>query len=289
MAIFGLSTRRKVALARIARAAVSGLRRMRGLTMQGEFTRNGLRWSLDLDEGIDFAIYLFGAFEPELVRCYTKLITPGSVVLDLGANIGAHTLPLARQTGPGGKVIAVEATSFAFAKLQRNSALNPGVRPQIVLHHALLASNGSSLRPEALHSSWPLTGNATTHPTLAGTLKPLGQARTVTLDSLLQEESIDKVDWIKIDVDGNELPVLKGGVNMLNKDRPSILMELAPYCHADTPGQFAELLTLLWDTGYQIRDLKSQKILPPDVHAVESFIPSQGSINVLATCQPGKR
>ena len=81
-------------------------------------SRQGLTWQLDLREGIDLSIYLLGRFEPSTVRCYTRLVNPGDVVLDVGANIGAHTLPLARLVGEAGRVIAFELTRYAFLKLQ---------------------------------------------------------------------------------------------------------------------------------------------------------------------------
>ena len=91
--------------------------------MQAEFKRGGLRWMLDLDEGIDFSIFLLGSFEPDAVRCFEKRIKPGDVVLDICANIGAHTLRLARLVGSSGRVLAFEPTIYAYAKLRSNLEL----------------------------------------------------------------------------------------------------------------------------------------------------------------------
>jgi tRNA G37 N-methylase Trm5 len=66
--------------------------------------RNGLVWELDLSEGIDLAIFLFGQFESATAKAIERLVRPGAIVLDIGANIGAHTLPLARLVGSEGKV-----------------------------------------------------------------------------------------------------------------------------------------------------------------------------------------
>ena len=57
-------------------------------------------WELDLREGIDFAIYLQGGFEPAALAGGVGVVKPGSVALDIGANIGSHTLPLAQIVGP---------------------------------------------------------------------------------------------------------------------------------------------------------------------------------------------
>jgi hypothetical protein len=118
-----LNTQRKIALACIANRFVKGGRRLLGMPMQAEFKRGGLRWMLDLDEGIDFSIFLLGSFEPDAVRCFEKRIKPGDVVLDIGANIGAHTLRLARLVGSSGRVLAFEPTIYAYAKLRSNLEL----------------------------------------------------------------------------------------------------------------------------------------------------------------------
>ena len=61
-----------------------------------------INWRLDLLEGID----LLGSFEPLTVRAYRGIVRPGDTVLDIGANVGAHTLPLAQLVGETCRVIA---------------------------------------------------------------------------------------------------------------------------------------------------------------------------------------
>ncbi len=94
--------------------------------------RRGVAWTLDLREGIDFSIWLLGAFELSTVRAYQRILRPGAIVLDIGANIGAHTLHLARAVGTEGKVWAIEPTDYAMGKLKTNIALNPELAPRIV-------------------------------------------------------------------------------------------------------------------------------------------------------------
>src|ERR1700730_18469952 len=109
-----LKTTHKIAIATIASKGVLFTRRLVGLGSTADVSRRGIRWRLDLREGIDFSIYLLGSFAPSTVRTYAGLVESGDVVLDIGANIGAHTLPLARLVGPAGRVVAFDPTPLPF-------------------------------------------------------------------------------------------------------------------------------------------------------------------------------
>jgi len=277
-----LSTRQKITIARLLNRSIRLGRSILRKPMQDEFTRNGLRWNLDLNEGIDLAIYLLGAFERDLVRCYEKLIKPGDTVLDIGANIGAHTLPLARAVGPTGRVVAIEATAYAIGKLRTNLALNPELQNRVTAVHSLLVATANDPGQSQIYSSWPLTDQGATHPVLSGALKDVGAARVCTVDQLVADTGISSVAWLKLDVDGHELSVLQGSAKMINDNRPSILMELAPYCYSDSPGRFEELVQWLYNAGYVFRVVGQRQPLPRDLKALMAAIPHEGSINILA-------
>ena len=85
------STQTKIKIAKPLFFIVSSIRRIFRLKNAGVFRRRGLNCNLDLSQGIDFAIFLQGSFDPETVRFYSKIIQPGDVVIDIGANIGQTT------------------------------------------------------------------------------------------------------------------------------------------------------------------------------------------------------
>ena len=91
-----LTTKTKIALAGLAYRAIAMSRGLVGKGKQVEVRRGGVRWCLDLNEGIDFSIYLLGAFEKSTAATLRSLVKPGDTVLDIGANVGAHTLGLAQ-------------------------------------------------------------------------------------------------------------------------------------------------------------------------------------------------
>ncbi|MGV8041914.1 MAG: FkbM family methyltransferase [Thermoanaerobaculaceae bacterium] len=280
-----MRTSTKIALARQAYLAVRLWRRLAGLPMEGRFERRGISWELDLKEGIDFSIFLLGRFEPAFARSYSRLLRPGDTVLDLGANVGAHALPFAALTGEGGRVVAVEATAYAYARLCRNLELNPAMKGRVHAHHALLVESADAPGMESIYARWPLDARRPVHPSHCGELEAVGGARRTTLDELVGREHLERVDWIKLDVDGNELTVLRGGLGTLDRHRPRLLVELSPSASAPGEGaRFLDMVGLLLARGYRFTRLPSCRALPASPERIASSIPDGASLNAL--CEP---
>jgi FkbM family methyltransferase len=281
-----LTTKTKVAAAGAAYRVMSLARSIVGKNRYVTLERGGLKWCLDLSEGIDFSIYLFGAFERSTVASLQKLAKPGDVIFDIGANIGAHTLGLARCAGPEGRVFAFEPTDFAFAKLKRNLALNPELELRTRSYQILLASDPGAALPAKIYSSWPLAGDEPVHPKHRGRLSTTSDALVDTVDGFVTREGIARLDLIKIDVDGNEYPVLKGAIRTLARFGPTLVMELSPYVHAEQNQSFAALIELLRDLGYSLQDASTWRSLPLRADDLERLIPDGAGINVIA--RPGE-
>lgn len=245
---------------------------------------SGIKYLLDLREGIDFYIYLFGAFEPEIVRAYSKLLSNGSIVLDIGANIGAHTLPLSSCVQPNGQIFAIEPTDFAFSKLKKNVVRNPSLSASIVLSQSMFVPSKEYKLSEFIYSSWPLSGGGTNlDPDHCGALKSTSGANVVTLDDYVELNGIARVDLIKLDVDGNELNVIKGGLSTLHSCKPFIIMEFAPFVFKNCMTTFDEIVDLLSGLGYVFYKLSDLKVLPSRPSELLHSIPFNCATNVLAT------
>jgi len=277
-----LTTKTKVSLAAVAYKFIAFGRSLAGKDNAATVRRGGLRWSLDLREGIDFSIYLLGAFERSTVSTLEKLVKPGDVVLDIGANIGAHTLGLARSVGQNGQVYAFEPADFAFAKLKRNLALNPELDSRTLARQILLSASVADPSQGQIYASWPLENDVSVHPKHRGRLVTAQKATVDTLDHFAESEGIGRLDLIKIDVDGHELPVLRGGLNLLKRFHPVLLMEMSPYVHAEENNSFASLVELLREAGYSLQHADTWAPLPLDVAELEALIPDGASINVIA-------
>ena len=280
--MFTIKTAQKIKIAQIVCSVVMSLRKIRGLKNQAIVKREGIWWDLDLTEGIDFSIYLLGGFEPKTLKLYKKIVKNGDIVLDIGANIGSHTLPLALNTGKNGMVFAIEPTEYAFKKLQKNINLNKDLASNIsVLQVMLVADENEPLKSD-IYSSWPLFHNGKKiHAEHKGQLMETKGAVAITLDQLVRQMQISKIDFIKLDVDGHEYSVLFGGKETMKTCTPKILMELAPYLYNPVPGQFEAILTLFSQLNYIMSDANTGENLPLDPEYLRKIIPVGGSKNVL--------
>ncbi|HEV8095574.1 MAG TPA: FkbM family methyltransferase [Burkholderiales bacterium] len=282
-----LDTPKKLALAKCISAVLRRSRRWAGLSDRVRLKRRGIHWDLDLAEGIDLSIYLLGAFEPRLVGAYRKLIRPGACILDIGANIGAHTLQFAKLVGDRGRVVAYEPTAYAFDKLQANLRLNPMLAQRVTAIQAMLVASADQTLAGGVVSSWPLDARARDGRHSLGAVRDTTGAVALTLDESLRRIGISAVDFIKIDVDGNELDVLRGGDSLMRGQRPTLFLELAPYEYRN-PGDFEAFLEILWRLDYGLRTGPESAALPRDARELRARIPALGSINVIASPSPAR-
>jgi FkbM family methyltransferase len=277
-----ISTKQKIRIARTAARLVTGVRRSLGAGKAADVRRGGLNWRLDLGESIDFAIYLLSAFERGTQRQYGQILKASDVALDIGANIGAHTLPIARCVGPLGRVHAFEPTAFAFAKLAANIARNPALGERITARQILLSDGGAAAPPAAIAASWPLDGGRGGHPLHGGREKTTQGAKAQTLDFYVARAGLERIDFIKLDVDGNECQVLRGWRETLRRFRPPIILELAPYVFSGGENSFEAFIELLRRAGYKLLRSPGGGALSLDAATLARAIPQGASINAWA-------
>lgn len=276
-----MKTSHKIGAARVIYHAVHAGRAFLGRTDRQIVVRNGVTYDLDLSQGIDFAIYLGGMFERNTALALSKLTKPSSLVLDIGANIGAHTLHLANLVGPSGRVMAFEPTDFAFRKLRSNLDLNPSLISRVEAFHCFLTASDEASVPSTIYSSWPLAEEAGLHAKHLGREMPTESAQARSLDSLLSERADRKVQLVKLDVDGFECDVLRGATSMLRDARPIFVMELAPYVLEERGASLDQLLSYFIPNGYVIYDERTQKRLPSAAKELQRMLGDGASMNVI--------
>jgi len=277
-----MKTTHKIGAARVLYHAVRAGRALLGHTDQAIVVRDDVAYDLDLSQGIDFAIFLGNIYERQTKAALRKLVPPGSLVLDIGANIGAHTLHLAQLVGPNGRVIAFEPTDFAFRKLTRNLELNPDLADRVTACECFLSGADADHVPSAIYSSWPLVREAGMHAKHLGHEMHTESARARSLDNILNELADRKVSLVKLDVDGFECDVLRGATVLIRDVRPIFVMELAPYLLEERGTSLDELLSYFVANGYRFYDERTVKALPMSARELHRMISDGESINAIA-------
>ena len=192
-------------------------------------TRNGLNYEIDFKEGVDLGIFFGIKNENNLYKITNYInINKRKVLVDIGANIGSITLPLA-QLYHLSNIISVEPTKYAYFKLKKNIDLNPDIKKRVTLHNIFISNKKKKIN--YVHSSWKFSSKSHKHIIHRGTLKQTSN-KTQSLYQYLQKTK-KKIDFIKIDVDGYEMEVLKSGQKIIKKHKPLIYFEFAPYLYKE--------------------------------------------------------
>jgi FkbM family methyltransferase len=192
-------------------------------------TRYGFRFKADLGDWLGQYVYLTGCYEPPTARVIAGLLNPGDTFIDVGANSGFFTLLASYRVGPGGHVLAFEPVPSMRSQLQANLSLN-GVTNVMIYDVALSNTVGECplhegpIGHKGLSSLRPLDNAATTY-----------SVKTMPLDNLVTSDV--GVKLIKIDVEGAEQLVIDGMRQILEQQRPSVVIEvtdkyLAPFGHS---------------------------------------------------------
>jgi FkbM family methyltransferase len=215
-------------------------RLVRGRRMHA--TIDGSTFELDLSETIDVSV-LLGEYERDVTSALRQHCRPGMTVLDIGANMGAHTLPIARIVGESGAVYAFEPTDLAYAKLTANLALN-----RLPQAHSIKVALSDVAAPRQV-VTWRSSWRTDRHYRKVQSLVDFAR-----LDDVCNQRGITSVDVVKIDTDGNEFGALAGGNRTLERSRPIIIMEaIWPHFVHDERNPFE----LLKRAGYRFSDARS--------------------------------
>ncbi|MGA2430340.1 MAG: FkbM family methyltransferase, partial [Candidatus Acidiferrum sp.] len=208
-----------------------------------------------------------GRFEVAEVRFVERFVKVGMTVLDIGAHHGFYTLLCSKRVGSGGRVVAFEPS--------------PRERKALQLHLKLNRCRNVSVEPLALGNE-DATGNlyviegrntgcnSLKPPTAVGDIAPVS-VRVARLDEWLRQRKLDRVDFIKVDVEGGELALLKGAAQLLErKPRPVILAEVQDVRTQPWGYRAKEIIDYLTLRGYKwFTPLPDGSIEELDVTATE--------------------
>lgn len=240
-----------------------------GLSYKLKQCRHGLMLVNVHDIYVGRSLDLYGEYCEAEIDLLRRLCKPADVVVDVGANIGADTVPLARHLGGGGAIVAFEPQRLVFQMLCANVALN-GLANVRCLWQAVGSAAGHVVVPPINYARAGNFGGISMAREGAGERVPM-----ITLDSL----DLPSCALIKIDVEGMETEVLAGAARTIAKHRPRLYVE-NDGSH-DSPSLIAHLTGL----GYRL-----YWHLPPLFSAANQFnnqtnvFPGKVCVNML--CLP---
>lgn len=203
----------------------------------------------DTKTWIGAQIYYLGEYEDYIKATFERFIKIGDTVLDIGANIGFHTLFFAELVGPKGKVIAFEPMPYNYQALLNNIALDEF--ENIATRNYALSDQNESLKVNASSSQNPGAFN----------LFEKGETHIDTFigDEVISEKSIN---FIKIDVEGFEYFVLKGLVHTIKTHQPTIVFEYDKNYQNKTNLDPIMIFELLENLGYHFQEIKRNGLVP---------------------------
>jgi len=206
-----------------------------------EVVRNGLKWVLNPSDFTQAEFFWTGSWEGWDTYHLRNMLTPGCTFFDVGANFGYYSITVAAALARRCRVHAFEPFPSTYRRLCRNIELNS--LGSVVKAHdvALLDVKGKSymtMRPGNSGAAW-LDGD------------PGGETvATTTLATFCETRAISRIDLIKLDVEGSEERVLRGGADVISALKPLLMVELNPGVLAKAGSSADALINRLQGFGY---------------------------------------
>lgn len=225
------------------------------------------RLHVDTASFLEWMVFFHGEFEPGLSRLIEAAVPAGGACLDVGANVGLHTLRMAWAAGPSGRVVACEPHPDVRVRLCANLSLN-GLENVAALPVALSREDGEA----TLHVPSPEDPNRGTSSLLPredGVLSGALRIRTARPASVPEIAALERLDFVKIDTEGHEAIVVRELLPILERFHPTLVFEHHPgfwQRHGET---LEALLPALRALGYAPAFLR----LDGDRHALEPLPP----------------
>jgi FkbM family methyltransferase len=195
-------------------------------------------------------------------------LAPGAVAIDIGANLGAWTLPFAAAVGRGGHVLAVEPAPRSAAALAKTLAANALGQAELVRCAVGDADGAVDFAVPLVTSARSDTGTARIGPAMTGHETLLLAMRR--LDTLVAERALERIDLVKIDVEGYERRVFDGGGTALARFRPALVIETGHEAEGDRAaihdrlvGLGYRMLGILLDHGMADADWPAYRAAAP--------------------------
>lgn len=214
--------------------------------------RAGIFYELDLNDYQEWLVYFYCKTDSSLDVIH--YLNQSEVIIDIGANIGQTSLNIYKEQKSKGlnpRIYAFEPFPSTFEKLQKNIGLNNSMTG-ISIHQAGIGAQEGELnmiRHCETNSGGFRISNQTNDRT------EYVRVPIITLDSFVAEHQIDRIDFIKIDIEGFEYEALKGMRTTLEYLKPTLFLEFSAVNMKELSIQPHDLINFLSDFDYDIQDI----------------------------------
>ncbi|MFN8701987.1 MAG: FkbM family methyltransferase [Rhodospirillales bacterium] len=208
----------------------------------------GMVIKIDTHSFLEWYIYFYGAFRPQISKLLNRMLRPGQVAFDIGSNIGMHAMIMANRVGPTGQVHVFEPDPHPMGRLKANMNLN-GLA-NVVLNQAAISSR-TETRQLFLHDDTIGNfANASLQAANVGRSTTTIDMKVWSLDDYVAANPIPRLDAIKLLAQGEEWNALQGGIETIKRYRPKIFFLWEPSYWARQSLCLMDAVRFFKDLGY---------------------------------------
>jgi FkbM family methyltransferase len=220
----------------------------------------GSHLDIQLGNELSRGLFVHGCHDPNELALLDHILRPGHHFLDIGAHEGVYSVFAALKVGPSGHVWAIEPSRRELSRIRRNVDLN-GLDHVDIIACAVGDRDGEIDIKIAADAR---SGHNTLGEFVWDGVSLARQERVPlrTLDSLVAERGIRSLDVVKIDVEGTESRLLRGGSHVMTALRPIVLFEASEKSLKPQGTSLSELTTLFREAGYTILAIDHHTGLP---------------------------
>ena len=273
----------------ILRRLTNLLRKIRGGVLIGEIVRKSMSANrktvrvddfdgdlimyLDLSEHMQGQIFWHGSYSIDIIALLKRLSLCGGSVIDCGANVGEISLLAAKLVGPAGQVYSFEPIGRLADQLERHRDENNFSNIEILRVGVARESGASPIYMAAgrFADGSHHDGLGTLFPTEARST-PVGEISLVSIDDFARSRNLQRLDLIKIDIEGGELSALQGATHVFATLKPALIVEVSDQTCRAAGYTMQDLYWFLGENGYIIHAIRRKGALEAlDVDDLSEF------------------
>lgn len=241
-----------------------------GRMYEGPITVQGMKFWIDGVHPLNRSLFFLGEYEPESTECVRRHVRPGMTTLDIGSNFGWYSIVMGHLVGPRGRVYAFDISPDLMASLEKSVRLN-GLENVVYLTRAAVGAHPGEIE---FYNDFA-GGTANLSPALLGKVSK-SSVPVIAMDAFVKEKNIQRIDFIKCDIDGAEGQFIAGAHHLLSR-KPPVLIEIFDAAQRQFGSTGRELKQALVSFGYRVTSLDESRL------TTDEDIETHSSLNVLCS------